>query len=90
MSGQILPGVPAAVPRGKVVAMIESLGLDVNDLVSLEFEPEGIYAEVYAHHPGHERKPYGAAYRHTVDGGQSVATHRICIRITDDPEADDS
>jgi hypothetical protein len=86
---QILPGVPASIPRPKVVELIEALGLSVSDLASLEFEVNGIYAEVYAHHPDHERWPNGGAHRHTVDG-ENVATHRICIPITDEKPDDDS
>ncbi|WP_433225611.1 hypothetical protein [Actinomadura formosensis] len=84
MTAQILPGIPASVPRAKVAELAQSLGFQVRDLVSLEFHPEAIYAEVFAHHPGKERGADGRAWRYAV--GDEAATHRVCIRIADEPE----
>ncbi|TDB88357.1 hypothetical protein E1264_11790 [Actinomadura sp. KC216] len=84
MTSQILPGVPASVPRSKVAALAESLGFNVRDLLSLEFHNEAVHAEVFAHHPGKDRGADGRAWRYAV--GEHAATHRVCIRITDDPD----
>lgn len=78
MTRQILPGVPASVPRYKLARMVESLGLDLKEVRGLEFHPEAIYAEVFA------RDPIDEAGNHYAVGDE-VATHRICIRVTDDP-----
>src|SRR5919206_348786 len=53
---------------------VETPGFDVLDLVSLEFHQEGIYAEVYAHDPAHDK-----GWRFST--GDFAATHRVCIRI---------
>jgi len=79
-----IPGVPASVPRARVLDLIESLGFDPRELVSLRFEPGGIYAEVFAdQRPG--RTGFTERWRFTTDG-QAAATHRICIPITEDKE----
>ena len=85
MGGQILPGVPVSVPRSKVFELAEALGFDLRDMVSLEFHPEAIYAEVYADRDADrpDRKPGRGAFRFAV--GDFAATHRVCIRITDVP-----
>lgn len=82
MSGQILPGVPESVGRKQVIALVETLGLDVRDLLSLEFRVHAIFAEVYAHDPTRDRTA-GGSHRFTADG-ETPATHRLCIRITEE------
>jgi hypothetical protein len=42
-----IDGVPESITRAEYVALIESVGLDVKDLRSLEFRLDGIYADVY-------------------------------------------
>lgn len=84
--GQILPGVPATVPRCQVVELVEALGFDVRDLAGLEFKAKAIFAEVYAtRKPQHPDYLFGMRGDHRFSpDGETAATHRICIPITDD------
>lgn len=78
MSGDLtVPGVPQTITRERCCELIRGLGLDPFGLVSLEFQAGGlgIQAEVYAED---ER---GQRYLSDPD---TVATHRLCIRITDE------
>ena len=71
MSDVTLPGIPESIMRDDYLRLIEGVGFKVDDLVSLEFKTEGIYAEVYAS---------DAKGRYIVDGDEP-ATHRVFIRI---------
>lgn len=71
-----IPNVPEFVTRDACKTLVESLGIDEwNNLRSLEFRPEGIYAEVYARNEDN---------RITADpenGG--IAMHKVFIPIRD-------
>lgn len=79
-----IQGVPQSIPREQVLDLIGSLGFDPRELASLRFEPGGVYAEVYAD-ARPRRTGFTKAWRFTADG-ETAATHRICIPITDDKE----
>lgn len=74
-----IPGVPETVPRERLLAFLHGLGFEPTEVASLEFHPEGIYAEVYAHDPARER-----GWRYAV--GDEAAKHRVCIRIADESD----
>lgn len=68
-----LPGVPETITRQQYLDMIKSVGLEVENLLCLEFRPDGIYAEVYA---TDERG------NNLVDvQSDEVVTHRVYIRV---------
>jgi hypothetical protein len=70
-----IDGVPESITRADYLALIESVGLDVKDLRSLEFRMDGIYAEVRAR---------GADGKLVIDVGRDeMATHRIYIPVKD-------
>lgn len=73
-----LPGVPKSITRTQYADLVKSLGLEINDLISLEFKVHGIYAEVYA-----GRGLDGGRY--AVDD-KTVATHRISIEVVDEKD----
>jgi hypothetical protein len=69
-----IDGVPESITRAEYLALIESVGLDVKDLRSLEFRTDGIYAEVRARDT--DRKL-------VIDSRNEMATHRIYIPVKD-------
>lgn len=69
-----VPGIPETITRERYRALVEGAGFDVNELVSLRFEVNGIYAEVYATDEN--------GRRFTADG-KTVATHNVCIKVID-------
>jgi hypothetical protein len=69
-----IPGIPDSIPRKRCIELIENLGLDPEDIASLEFKFDGIYAEVVARNEDGKR--------HIVDG-RKFAKHRIYIPIKD-------
>jgi hypothetical protein len=75
-----IPGVPEAIPRAQVLALVESLGLDWKELRKLEFGTSCITAEVYALDAnGHryvDQRP---------DREPHVAMHRLTIKIVEEP-----
>lgn len=74
-----ISGIPDGVPRARIVELVEELGIDVKDLISLRIEHEAIYAEVYARSGG----------RHYWDGSwdKNIAAHVIAIPIQDAPSS---
>lgn len=72
-------GVPESVPRERLLSLLRELGFEPNEVATLEFHHDGVYAEVYAHDPTREK-----GWRYAV--GDEAATHRVCIRITDEPD----
>lgn len=45
---EIRPGIPKTITREAYMAAVTNLGIDYKHLRSLEWRPDGIYAEVYA------------------------------------------
>lgn len=43
---KVIEGVPESISRADYGRLIESVGLDPDQLRSLEFKPDGVYAEV--------------------------------------------
>lgn len=71
-----LAGVPTVIKRSDVLRMLETIGIEWDNLVSLRFEMDGIHAEVYA--LDENGKPYLTPNQNTV------AKHRISISIVED------
>ena len=71
-------GVPESIPRARVLALVEALGIDWHQLLHLEFGVTSINAEVYA------LTPDGRRYVDDRPGRESrPATHCLSIRIVD-------
>lgn len=76
-----LPGVPESITRKEYLGLIEQLGFDINHLLSLTFERDGIYAEVLATDDN--------GHHYTADG-ENAATHPVCVRVVDEePESEE-
>jgi hypothetical protein len=71
-----IDGVPETISRRAACALIESLGLDVLDLISLQFHGQGIEIEMYACLEKQPGKP-GTRYFN----GEDIAKHKISIPI---------
>lgn len=69
-----IDGIPESITRDDYRTLIESVGLTVEALASLEFRPDGIYAEVIA------RDENGKM----IADGEDVARHRVFIKVEDD------
>ena len=67
--------VPERISREAYVALIESLGLAVKDLRSLEFRMDGVYAEVYA--TGDDGR------RIVAPNANELVRHRVYIPVVD-------
>lgn len=65
---------PETISRAAFLATIESLGLNPQHVMSLEFRREGVYAVVHA------LNDEGRIYT----DGDEVATHRVFIRVVDE------
>ena len=73
-----IPGVPESIPREAVLRLVESLGLDWEELYSLSFGTSCITAEQYA------LDPDGCRYVDQRPDREPVAAmHRISIPIKD-------
>lgn len=71
-----LAKIPETIQRADYVRVIESLGLPLDNLLSLTFHSGSIDAELYA------LGPDGRLYReHDTD---EVATHTIAIKVVDE------
>lgn len=75
MSRASLEGIPETIGRCAYQELIAGAGFDLKRLLSLEFEVDGIYAEVYAEDENGDR--------FTVDG-ENLATDRVCVRVVDE------
>ncbi len=76
-NSMVIPGVPDSISRARIAELVQSLGLDVRELVSFELKVHAIHAVVYAlNEDGH---------RYFVDD-DNVAKHHITIPITDAQE----
>lgn len=74
-----IPGIPESIPRKEYVAILEPLGLNLNDLVELHFRYAAVEAEVWA------LNAEGKRFLTTDDdGNEVVAKHHIIIPIKDD------
>lgn len=71
-----IPGVPASIPRSRLIDMIVSLGIDPNRCKEIRLDRNGIKAEVYATIPGTNQ-------RYVNPGGNEPAMHSIHIKIDD-------
>lgn len=69
----VVQGIPERISPADYRRLIESLGLDVEHLVSLTFHPRSIEAEVVALNAAGE--PYAE--------GDDIATHQISIPVED-------
>lgn len=69
-----IPGIPESISREDYVRLVESIGLSVTDLRSLEFGHDSIEAEVFARDP--------ETGRHYAEGNE-IATHHIRIKVVD-------
>lgn len=69
-----IAGVPDTIPRKRFIELVETLGLDVKDLIRLNFKWDGITAEVYALNENGKR--------FCVDG-ENIAKRRVYIPVTD-------
>lgn len=74
MTDEIVPGVPARLRRTQLNRVIESLGFDRADLVSVEIGPNAVHATVMARHP---------ETGHKFLAGNEPAVHRLSIPITE-------
>ena len=70
-----IPGVPESMTRAQYTALIAAAGLSADNLVSLEFRPDGIHAEVFAR---------DADGKDLVDTAKNeMMTHSIYIPVRD-------
>lgn len=75
-----VPGIPAAVARERVLALVKSLGIDPDQVYRLEFSATSIYAEVFA------LGPEGHRYPDQRPGHEDqYAMHRVSIKIVEEP-----
>lgn len=77
-----IPGVPETITRAQYVALIESVGFKPNDLASLRFTVEGIYAEVFARNADGARIIDHSAADND-DGSVATVKHSVFIRVED-------
>lgn len=89
-----IEGVPASVPRERVLAFLRELGFEPNELVGLRVEPKGIVANVYADYDADRRGrltgkdgDYRSA-RYLIDE-DNVAVHEVCVPFRDEPTTDE-
>jgi hypothetical protein len=68
-----IEGIPEYISRTAYLELLSSVGLDPNRIVSLEFGPMGIYAQVLATDANGE----------PVVGGNEFVKHRVFIRVQD-------
>lgn len=71
----VVTGVPEKISRTDYLRMVESVGFELNDLVSLIFHVDSIEAVVLA------RAADGRCYAQPDTG--DTATHHISIRVED-------
>jgi hypothetical protein len=71
-----IPGVPESITRAQYLALLEPLGLNLYDLVHLEFGVNGIVAEVKA------RNAEGKHYVSPTERN-TLARHSIVIPVKD-------
>lgn len=77
-----IAGVPETITSDQYVALIESIGLSANNLFSLRFATDGIYAEVFARNANGARIIDHSAGEN--DGGSvSTVKHTVFIRVED-------
>lgn len=75
--GMRIPGVPASISRKHYLELIAATGLDIKNLVSLEFRTDGIYATTFVR---------DADGNTGVDPlGNEVLRHRVYIPVVDPP-----
>ncbi|WP_405149459.1 hypothetical protein OG589_14600 [Sphaerisporangium sp. NBC_01403] len=79
-----IPGVPDSIPRGRVIELVQSLGLDPRELVSFEIKGRSIEAVVYA------LNEQGGRYFEGDGPRAEIAKHRISIPITDASPSEES
>lgn len=65
---------PRQITRAAYLDMVKAAGFDVDDLVSLRFAADGIYAEVFARDP-----ETGKRLRDRED----VARHTVYVQVVD-------
>lgn len=70
-----IPGVPEKISRSDYLRLIESVGLSIDNLISLEFGSRSITAKVYALNESGER--YGTR----VGGKSAPAIHSVAIEV---------
>jgi hypothetical protein len=80
-----ITGVPASIPRERMLEAIRTLGFDPRELVTLRFEKHGVHAEVYA--DGRPDRDDEQVSRFTADG-ETGATHRLCIPVSDQDDGE--
>lgn len=73
-----IAGIPEAISRKAYTQLVEACGFDPEGLVSLDFRPDGIYAEMYATDDRGDRMIDRQASR--------AAVHRVYVRVVDDAE----
>lgn len=71
-----IPGVPESITRAQYLALLEPLGLNLNDLTHLEFGINAIVAEVKA------RNAEGKHYDSPTERN-ALARHTIVIPVKD-------
>lgn len=69
-----IPGIPDSIPRTAVIELVQSLGIDPVNAISVKLNLRSIDAEIYA---VDER-----GHRYAVDD-DTIATHTISIPIVD-------
>jgi len=74
---KIIEGVPESLTREQYVGLIESVGVDPDTLIEMNFKPDGIYATVAAED--------GAGYAVPDDSADefSIMTHKVYVPVTD-------
>jgi hypothetical protein len=71
----VLEGVPASISHEDYLGLMRAVGLDPKNLRHLEFQRDGIYAEVVARNPeGHL----------LLDDDNELATHKVFIPVVYD------
>lgn len=73
-----ITGIPEDISRKAYLQLVESLGLDYDQLISLEFGRDSIKAEMFALNPDGER------FAHQTADGLRAATHTISIPVRED------
>lgn len=68
-----IPGIPESIPRARVAGLLEALGIDPKQMLSLRIEPFAIHVEVYALKDGNRYWDSGA--------DKKGAAHMIAIPI---------
>lgn len=70
-----IPGIPDSIPRARVLAFIESLGIDPKEARNLRFQPDAVHVEMYALRDG--------CRYWDGDSKEKAVTHHIAIPIAD-------